>query len=78
MWEKLLSELWGKHRGKLVGALVGLGLSLLILKYGLFGAVFILVCVLVGYFVGKRVDEGEDFWGVVDRYLPSGRRRNHE
>ena len=50
-----------KHRGKIIGVLLGLLASILILKYGLLKTFFIALCVGVGYHIGKKIDERLNF-----------------
>lgn len=50
-----------KHRGKIAGVFLGLVVGLIILKYGLLKTVFIALCVGIGYYIGKRLDERVNF-----------------
>lgn len=69
----LAEELWLHHRGKLLGALAGLLFALLIMWAGWLWTLFIFGCTLVGYFVGKRMDDHkENLAEVLDRILPPG------
>jgi uncharacterized membrane protein len=54
-----------KHRGKAIGILLGLLVALLWIIIGFWKMFFIAICILIGYFVGKRSDDGGslgDFW----------------
>lgn len=54
-----------KHRGKAIGILLGLLVALLWIIIGFWKMLFIVICILIGYFVGKRFDNGGspgDFW----------------
>lgn len=54
-----------KHRGKTIGILLGLLVALLWISLGFWKMLFIAVCILIGYFVGKRFDNGGslgDLW----------------
>lgn len=69
----LSQDIWDNHRGKLLGTLLGLFVALLIIWVGLLWAMFILVCMAIGYFVGKRMDDHkENLAEVLDRFLPPG------
>lgn len=73
MWADLLVELAQRHRFKITGALVGFIFALLVIRYGLLWALFILLCTGVGYYVGKRLDEGDgDVAEVLNRFIPPG------
>lgn len=75
MWEGLLRELVENHRGKVVGALIGLVFALLIIRFGFWWSLFISFSVLVGYLIGKRMDDHkEDLMDVLDKFLPPGQR----
>ncbi len=68
-WKEILKN----HRGKVLGAGAGLVIGLMIMKFGLFWSLFILVCVTVGFLVGRRLDETkEDFVELLEKYLPPG------
>ena len=54
---EILLDLMDRHRGAVAGAVVGLLVALLIIVFGFWKTVFIAICILVGYFIGKRFDE---------------------
>jgi uncharacterized membrane protein len=73
-WE-WLRDMAQNHRYKIIGGLAGLVLALLVLRFGFFWTLFILVCSGLGYWIGKRLDEEpESLVQILDRILPSGRR----
>ncbi|MEG6585635.1 DUF2273 domain-containing protein [Dendrosporobacter sp. 1207_IL3150] len=72
---KLLEEIWQQHSGKIMGILIGLIVGILIISFGFFKTLFILLCAGVGYIVGKRIDEKEDIMDILDKLLPPGYRR---
>lgn len=43
---------------ELIGAGIGLLISILLLSLGFLKTLLIIVCVLLGYFVGKRTERG--------------------
>lgn len=70
---ELCEEVWENHRGKLIGTLIGLFLAMLVIWVGVLWSVFILICMGVGFFIGKRMDDHkEDLAEVLDRILPPG------
>ena len=71
----LLQEIWRAHSGKIIGLLVGFVTGLMIIAIGFFQALFVLICMIVGYVVGKRIDDKEDLMELVDRLLPPGTHR---
>lgn len=75
MWEELLRDLMENHRGKLIGALIGLVFALLIIRFGFLWSIFITFCVFAGYWLGRRMDDHkEDLMDVLDKFLPPGQR----
>ncbi|QGT98962.1 hypothetical protein SYNTR_0369 [Candidatus Syntrophocurvum alkaliphilum] len=61
MWEKILLSMFQEHRGKVVGVLLGLVASILFITYGFLKAIFIIFCIVLGYLIGKRLDENKGF-----------------
>ncbi|HOQ09078.1 MAG TPA: DUF2273 domain-containing protein [Syntrophomonadaceae bacterium] len=61
MWEKLIPFLLIEHRGKTIGVLLGLLASILFVTFGFWRTIFIIICIAVGYFIGKQLDEKKNF-----------------
>lgn len=75
MDQEWLRELATHHRNKIIGGLAGLVGALLVIRFGFFWTLFILLCSGLGYWVGKRLDEEpESLVQILDRILPPGRR----
>jgi len=66
-WGKFFWELWNYHRGKTIGILVGFIFGLMVAIFGFFQAVFISLCMAIGFFIGKRIDENVDFRDLMDK-----------
>lgn len=71
----LLEEAWHNHRGKLVGTILGIIIGISILLFGFLKTLFIMICGLIGLFVGKRVDEKDDLMDIVEKIIPPGFKR---
>lgn len=69
MWRELLKELLTYHRGKFLGAITGLLFGILVITVGFLQTVFVVICLYVGYVIGKRVDDNESLREVVDHLL---------
>ena len=67
MLEKIFQEILIHHRGKTIGILSGLLFSTLVITLGLLETVFIVVCIYVGYLIGKRLDDYENFQELLDK-----------
>jgi len=66
-WANFFQELWSHHKGKTMGITVGLVFGLMVTILGFFEALFISFCMIVGYFVGRRIDENIGFRDFLDR-----------
>ncbi len=72
MNSEILTEFWKLHNGKIVGTLVGLLFGVFIILFGFFYTIFVMVCMVSGYVIGKRIDEKENIMDILDRILPPG------
>jgi uncharacterized membrane protein len=72
---KLLEEIWQHHSGKLLGVLFGFMFGILVITFGFFRTLFVVLCVIAGYVVGKRIDQKEDIMEILDKLLPPGYNR---
>lgn len=65
-----------KHRGKVIGIILGLLVALLWITLGFWKMLFIAICIVIGYFVGKCFDDGGNLSDLWRRML--GKRRSPE
>jgi len=72
MLEKLLGCLEA-YKGRTIGIILGLVIGWMILHYGWLATFFWIICITVGYIIGKRVDESEDWREILERIFPGGR-----
>ncbi len=63
-------EVFYQHRGKTLGLLSGFLISILLLTVGFLKTFFIVGCCLIGFFIGRKIDNHEDFRDLIDRILP--------
>ncbi|GAB6099030.1 hypothetical protein JCM16358_09090 [Halanaerocella petrolearia] len=67
--EQLL--LWlSDYRGRILGLVIGLLAALLIISFGVIPALFIMMCMGIGYYLGARYDNRKDFRDVLDEIFP--------
>lgn len=66
-FERVFGGLWNYHRGKTIGILIGFLFGLMVVVLGFFEAVFIFLCMMLGFFIGKKVDNNIDFGELMDR-----------
>ncbi|MEW6769787.1 MAG: DUF2273 domain-containing protein [Bacillota bacterium] len=62
-------EFLERHRGKVIGVALGLAFGWFAIVYGFWKAVFVALCVGVGYYIGKRIDEQVDFSRLWDKFF---------
>lgn len=71
-----LIQFYNSHKGGVNGAAAGLIVAVLILILGLIKMLFIAICIGVGYYIGKRLYEDENYIkNLLDRILPPGTYR---
>jgi uncharacterized membrane protein len=61
VWENILRIIFEQHRGKAIGIVLGLIASVLFISYGFWRTIFIIVCISLGFFIGKEIDEKKNF-----------------
>lgn len=71
----LLAEIWQQHSGKIIGIVLGLLIGICIIAFGFFHTLFVALCAIIGYVVGKRIDEKEDIMEILEKLLPPGYHR---
>ncbi|NLK00509.1 MAG: DUF2273 domain-containing protein [Clostridia bacterium] len=68
-WNDLFQEIMKNHRGKAIGILLGLILGLFTVVLGFFKTFLVAICISIGYILGRRVDDDEDFKNWIDKIL---------
>ncbi|MBM7855491.1 putative membrane protein [Desulfohalotomaculum tongense] len=66
-YKRFVQEILEYHRGKALGVILGLFFGWFAITYGLFKALFVTLCIAVGFFIGKRLDESNNIRHVFDR-----------
>lgn len=64
-----LLKIWREHRGKICGLVLGLLFGLAVAALGLGKALFIVFCMVIGYFIGRRLDGGQGWPEWWERIL---------
>lgn len=62
-WQEFLS----RNLGKILGVILGLILGWMVIHYGFFKSLFIIFMVVMGFIIGKQLDEGATLGSIVDR-----------
>jgi uncharacterized membrane protein len=68
MWDKMLTYILENHRGKAVGLLLGLLAGILVINYGFWKTIFIIFCIILGFIVGKAIDDNSGFEDWINRF----------
>ncbi|MBO8137294.1 MAG: DUF2273 domain-containing protein [Desulfotomaculum sp.] len=66
-FKHFIQEVLEYHRGKALGVILGLLFGWFAITYGLFKAVFVTFCIVVGFSIGKKLDEDKDVKRIFDR-----------
>ncbi|HYH04672.1 MAG TPA: DUF2273 domain-containing protein [Bacillota bacterium] len=59
-----------EYQGRILGGLIGLMAGLIWAFMGFWRAFAFVLCIAVGYFVGKRIDRKESLKDIISRVLP--------
>lgn len=62
-WQQFLAN----NLGKILGVGLGLLLGWMIIEYGFLKTLFVIILIALGYFFGKKADDGEDFGSLLRR-----------
>lgn len=73
--ENFWHALWQHHNGKLIGAGLGCLIGVFIILFGFFNTLFVLTFTVIGYVIGKKIDEKETIVEIIEKLLPPGYRR---
>ncbi|MCK8817510.1 DUF2273 domain-containing protein [Natroniella sulfidigena] len=63
-------SLLSDYKGRIIGVLLGFFISLLIIRFGVILALFILIWMGLGYYLGLRFDRREDIRDIINDILP--------
>ncbi len=67
MWSEVLTWLITNHLGKLTGSLAGLLFGILVVTLGIVKAIFVIICLVAGYIIGKRADDAGSWRELLSR-----------
>lgn len=64
-----IKDLWNNHRSSALGILLGVVLAILILIFGFWNMLFVIICASFGLYLGKRMDEGDNVIAKLFEYV---------
>lgn len=68
--KKYMRKLWYAHPGKILGFSIGMLIGIMMLIFGFFAVVFVLLCGAAGLFVGTNLDRSGNWWDNIRRSIP--------
>ncbi|MDY6029538.1 MAG: DUF2273 domain-containing protein [Acidaminococcaceae bacterium] len=75
MLNDIFRDIWNNYRGRVLCSLMGIFVGTLFIWLGFFKALFIIICLGIGFFIGHKLDNHEDLLEWLDRLLPPGYHR---
>ena len=72
MFNDILNDIWNNYRGRLLCSAFGLFIGVVVLWLGFFQALFLMICIGLGFFIGNKLDKNEYLLECLDRLLPPG------
>lgn len=71
-----LYKFYREHYYAVNGGIIGLAIGASLVSLGIIKTLIIAICVLVGYYIGRRLQKDKDFIrNLLDRILPPGSYR---
>ncbi len=64
------NELFIENMGKILGALAGLILGIIFIKYGFFKGLFILICTAAGIYLGSVLEKSNNWEDFLKNLWP--------
>ena len=72
--KEVILALFIRHRGKILGCVGGFVLGWLIISRGLIQTLILFICAGLGYYIGKRLDDGGELEEILEHFWPPDRR----
>ena len=54
MFNDILNDIWNNYRGRLLCSVFGLFIGVVVLWLGFFQALFLMICIGLGFFIGNK------------------------
>lgn len=70
------ARMWEERRGASLGVIIGVSLAAVILLFGFWQSVFLILFGLIGFAIGARIDNKENFQRMMDRIFGDKKTMN--
>lgn len=58
--KEFFAKMWAEQRGATLGVIIGVSLAAIILSFGFWQSVLLVLCGWIGFVIGARADSRED------------------
>lgn len=62
MFNDILNDIWNNYRGRLLCSVFGLFIGVVVLWLGFFQALFLMICIGLGFFIGNKLIRKRICW----------------
>ncbi len=70
------ARMWEERRGASIGVILGVSLAAVILLFGFWQSVFLILFGCIGFAIGARIDSKENFQKMMNRIFGDGETMN--
>lgn len=70
------AKMWEERRGASLGVMIGVSLAAIILLFGFWQSVFLILFGLIGFAIGARIDSKENFQRMINRIFGDSETMN--
>lgn len=70
------ARMWEERRGASLGVIIGVSLAAIILLFGFWQSVFLILFGLIGFAIGARIDSKENFQRMMNRIFGDSETMN--
>ncbi len=70
------ARMWEERRGATVGIIIGVSVAAVILIFGFWQSVFLMLSGLIGFAIGARIDSKENFQKMMNRIFGDSEMMN--
>lgn len=68
-----LTDFYKTHKGEIIGAGIGAFFGILIMLFGFWRTIFVGLCTVIGFYIGRKFQNKDELIELLDRILPRGK-----